>query len=135
MNFSRLSLFLFATTLFCLGCTEPKYFPVRGKIVDETGKLVTELAGAQISFDSVSQPVSAVAEVRSDGTFKMTTETTEDGCLPGEHRVAIGRVFLSADRQLPPVIHSKYESAETSGLKVNVGKKSNDVTLQVERVK
>jgi hypothetical protein len=136
MKLSRLILFLVAPiALFCLGCTEPKYFPVRGTIVDETGKPLTELAGANISFESLEKPVSAVAEVRADGSFSMTTETSDDGCLPGEHRVTIGRVFLSADRPLPPVINPKYENPETSGLKVTVEKKSNDIKLQVERVK
>ena len=125
---------LSSASLFAIGCTEAKYYPVRGKIVDAAGQPVTELAGAQLSFEAVGKNVSAVAEVRPDASFAMTTEANEDGCVPGEHRVCIARVFLSSDRQQPAVIDPKYESYETSGLKVNVEKKTNDVVLEVERV-
>ncbi len=125
---------LFVVIAGAVGCQEPKYFPVDSKIVDESGQPIMELAGAAISFEATHAPVSAVGEVRGDASFTLTTETSGDGCLPGEHRVSIGRVFLAADAPQPLVIDPKYESYETSGLTVNVEKKRNQVELKVKRL-
>lgn len=132
---SRLGhLLLLAAGVFA-GCAEPKYYPVRGQVVDESGQPLKELAGAQISFKPAADPQDAVGEIRSDGTFSLTSEHPDDGCFPGENAVSISPPFLSADHRQPAVIDPKYHDFETSGLKVTVEKKSNNVTLQVERVK
>jgi hypothetical protein len=117
--------------LTIIGCAEAKYYPVRGIIVDETGKPFVELEGAAVSFEAVGQPVSAVGEVGPDAKFVMTTEIADDGCLPGEHRVVISPQTSDGDLPLPRVIHSRYERLETSGITVTVKKERNQ-TIKIE---
>ena len=119
--------------LVCIGCQEPKYYPVSGVVVDDQGLPLKELSGASVVFEAVDQPVSAVGEIGNDGSFAMSSEIADDGCIVGEHRVAIGLIFRDGDGPQVKILDPKYESTETSPLKVTVEKEANRVRLQVER--
>jgi hypothetical protein len=125
------------TVLFaiCVGCGDGKVYPISGQLVDTEGKPVTEMAGGSVEFDSVEGKTSANGSIDEQGRFRLTTTDPFDGAHKGKNRVAITRPYQGADTPLPPVIHTKYESFETSGLEVNVEAKSNDIKLTVERVK
>ena len=45
---------LIIACLVSVGCSDQPYYPVRGKVVDEAGQPLKELAGAQISFKPVA---------------------------------------------------------------------------------
>lgn len=127
----RISLLL--ATLAAVGCGEPRYYPVRGVVLDEAGAPLKELAGATIEFEAVSQAVSAVGEIQPDGRFVMTSESPDDGCLPGEHRVVIGPVPIDGDRGRVQVIDPAYAKFDTSKLTVTVAKSPNDLPIRVKR--
>jgi hypothetical protein len=133
----RSSLILrFLTTvlvLFLVGCGGRKTYPVEGKIVYKDGSPATGLAGGNVEFDSVEQPVSAQGTIQSDGSFSLGTDAPGDGAVPGKHRVVIALPLpLDQDKPPPPAIDSRYHTFETSGLEVTVEPKLNKVTLEVE---
>mgnify|MGYP001325404254 CR=1 FL=1 len=117
----------------CFGCGDPKYFPVTGIVVDEQGKPFTELNGATVVFEAVEQSSSAVGEVQADGTFSMSSETADDGCVPGKQRVAIGLVFGDGDGPQVRVVDPQYDTVKTSELTVDIEKKHNHIRLQLKR--
>lgn len=117
----------------CFGCGNPKYFPVTGIVVDDQGKPLTELNGATVVFEAAEQAISAVGEVQADGTFTMSSEVADDGCIPGKHRVAIGLVFGDGDGPQVRVVDPKYDSVKTSDLTVEIEKRHNHVRLQLKR--
>ena len=82
----------------------------------------------------------ARGEIGTDGTFRLTTFKTDDGAVPGKHRVLV-RAQRDQDDYIKrgiiprPVIDPRFESYPTSGLEMNVKKASNEFTLVVERPK
>jgi hypothetical protein len=99
------------------------------------GNAVTEMAGGAVEFESVEGNTSANGSIDENGRFTLTTTEPHDGAHKGMNRVAITRPYRGPDTPLPPVIDTKYEKFETSGLEVNVEEKTNDITLTVQRVK
>lgn len=130
----RASAAFFLVGLIVVGCAEPRYYPVRGVVQDESGATLKELDGAVVEFEAVGQSVSAVGEIQPDGSFVMTSERDGDGCLPGEHRVVIGRVPVDGDRGALSVVDPKYHRLETSELTVTVKKERNEIPLRLKRI-
>lgn len=128
-------LVVMALLAFIAGCSDGTIYPVSGQLVDSEGKPIAEMAGGSVEFDSVDGKTSANGSIDEQGRFRLTTSDPFDGAHKGKNRVAITRPYQGADTPLPPVIHTKYENFETSGLEVNVEEKSNDIKLTVERVK
>jgi hypothetical protein len=65
----------------------PKTYPVKGKVVFLEGGSPAE---GTIEFRSETEPLTALAEVQADGTFKLNTLWTTsklDGAVEGEHTV------------------------------------------------
>jgi|YNPMSStandDraft_1061717.scaffolds.fasta_scaffold34552_2 hypothetical protein len=124
-----------------IGCGGPTLCPVQGRIMYTDGTPAKELAGYTVTFESVDQAatadkpgISGWGEVKSDGTFQISTYRPGDGAVPGRHRVAINPPpSLSDEPPTPPVIPLKYASFETSGLEVQIAPGPNDVTLTVQR--
>lgn len=118
-----------------LGCGNRTIYPVRGQLVDTDGNPVKELVNGSVEFDGAGSKTSANSSIAEDGTFKLTTASPGDGAHLGKHRVAITRPYKGPENPVPPVIDTKYEKFETSGLEVTVEPKDNDVKLTVQRVK
>ena len=115
-------------------------YPVSGKVTYPDG---TPLANAQVSFESVTEPIGAVGTSDANGEYKLTTYELNDGAIPGEHRVLVmppppptpehdeasGKPLVYANT--PPAIDPKFSRFETSGLTYTVeGAGTFDITVE-----
>jgi hypothetical protein len=131
MRFSRC--LALATTLLgaCWGCgsgnvVPPSLIPVKGKVTYK-GQPVTK---GIVRFEPDSGfGRMATGELKSDGTFELTTLKSGDGVVAGEHRVTVGDFdkILSKDRAL-----RKYGNASNSGLKAEVTPEKNEFTFDLK---
>jgi hypothetical protein len=88
---------------------------------------IVVLDGKPLSAGSVllvpSQGRSAAGPLRSDGTFILGTYSKIDGAIVGKHKVAILPLVAGPEGGLPSgfvPVPQRYQSAETSGLEVEV---------------
>lgn len=125
---------LAAVTLAVVGCGGNNIHPVRGKVVFEDGTPVPGIGGAKVVFENTApdgKSYSSAGEIEDDGSFRMTTDTPNDGAVVGTNRVLIERRMLDPERYAPRVIDEKYERLETSGLTFEVKPGGNEYTLKV----
>jgi hypothetical protein len=133
--------FLILLLVGAAGCGGPKLYPVNGKVVYPDNSPAKELAGYTVEFEAVDgkidgKGVSAVGQIQTDGTFRMTTLKPNDGALPGRHRVLIAPPIPEGDTLNPPrIIDRRFHSYQTSGLEAKVEEKPTEVILTVTRVK
>jgi hypothetical protein len=119
------------------GCGARTY-PVHGVVAWPDGTPATELAGYAVTFESLEAKVGASGDVQKDGTFRVGTYKDNDGAVPGKHRVALTPPdpLHDVDKPRPrATLPPHYRSLDTSGLVVTVERKTNEVTLRVERGK
>jgi hypothetical protein len=124
--------------LFVCGCSSGKRtYAVDGEIQYDDGKPAVELVGGSVEFDLIGGKTTARGQIDADGHFKLTTFKSNDGALPGKHRVLIMQPVMTRDAKAPPpdVIDRKYRTYDTSKLEATVEEKSNYITLKVERPK
>jgi hypothetical protein len=94
----------------------------------DTFKPLTE---GEVRFQPISRP-SAVASgaIKPNGTFSLSTPSQGEGALEGPCRVAV--VVPPRDGQ--PVVHTRYEGFDTSGLQFTVTARSeNYFIIEVAR--
>lgn len=126
--------------LMSVGCGTGVY-PVEGKVVWADGSPATELAGSQVAFEQPVANTTARGTINPDGSFRLTTNTPDDGAVPGEHKVLVievGRKSLAGPdgtNIAPGALDPKFYTFETSGLSATVKPGTNEVTLKVERNK
>ena len=83
-----------------------------------------------------SRLVSAEGEIKTDGSFRITTLSPNDGALLGRHRAIIVPPVPVGDTPTKPyAVNPRYLSYETSDLTANIEAKTNNVTLKIERRK
>src|SRR5262245_1010822 len=114
------------------GCGSQTLFPVSGKVTYKDGKPVT--AGLVI-FEPVDQKTSARGEIRADGSFHLGTHTDNDGAREGEYKVLIAPPPLPEEgKQRRSSVHPKYQSLESTPLKVTVTRHrdKNQFNIEVE---
>jgi len=117
------------------GCGSGQTAPVDGRVKFKDGSEVSVLSGYEVDFQPDSGKTSATGHIAADGTFKLTTFGTDDGAIPGQHRVAITPP-PSSDPDKPPQkskLPAKYSSFDTSELKVEIKPGRNPIELQLER--
>src|SRR5262249_40892081 len=119
------------------GCGDGRLpvYPVRGQVFYED----KPTPGALVIFHPLNNPDprarGLVARVRAEGSFSPTTYNTEDGAPAGEYAVTVAWVKdvdnqnvakedMKEQRNLLP---DRYSKAETSGLRVEVKKGSNEL--------
>jgi hypothetical protein len=127
--------FSFATLLVLMlaGCGS-KTAPVNGRVKFKDGGDVSVLAGHTVSFQTESDRISASGDIERDGTFKLSTFSTNDGAVPGRHLVAISPPDPPPDAPPPkPVVLQKYRDFGTSGLTADIKPGPNDVEFELER--
>src|SRR2546421_7771910 len=105
-----------ALLLAAAGCGGPRFYPVEGSVVYEDGSPAVELAGGEVSLESVTDKKNAAGEIRKDGSFRIRAPLGQDGVPAGAYRVLIrppeGRRDSPIDR--------KYGQYTTSGIEVTV---------------
>jgi hypothetical protein len=96
------------------GCSEPKFYPVRGKILIFA---VGPLTQGEIHFRPLSRPsLVATGQIQKDGTFSLSTPGHGEGALEGDCQVEI--VVNSTTGKRP--IAERYGSYSTSGLSYTI---------------
>src|SRR5262249_26696490 len=105
-------------------------------ILFEDGKPAKELAGGFVHFDPVEGKISALGEIRSDGSYRLYTNKKDDGAPLGKYRVTVSPPPLpDPDKPSKPILHPRFLSAETSKLEFTVEAKKNQWNIKVERAK
>lgn len=121
-------------------------YPVRGAVTYQN----KPLAKGIINFQSASPDGRGASGNIQDGVYSLTTQSPDDGALPGKYRVSIiakevdfseieaiskkqggtlpsrkdiGKAFQKAKRTIP----AKYESTATSKLEAEVKEESNTI--------
>ena len=127
------AVFLFS----CLGCGGGTTFPAGGRVTFPNG---SPLAGGAVEFRSLEHepPVGARGVIREDGTFQLTTYRPGDGAVEGEHQALVVPKRPAGDQWdevrisgQAPIIDSKYQSFDTSGLTFTVTRKAADNQFQI----
>jgi hypothetical protein len=103
------------------GCSSPKFYPVKGKvIVYETGKYLTE---GEVRFQPVSNPaLTASGKINRDGIFSLTTPGHEEGVLEGACRGAV----IAEPKAGQAVIDQRFQNFDTSELRYTVTARSEN---------
>ena len=114
----------------CWGCGSaggavPSLIPVKGRVTYK-GQPVTK---GIVRFEPDGYGRMASGQLRSDGSFVLTTLQEGDGVVAGEHRVTIEgfEKNLARDRAL-----KKYGSANISGLKAEVSPGKTEFTFDLK---
>ena len=117
-----------AIALAITGCSQPKFYPVRGKVIIFA---VGPLTDGEIRFRPVSRPnLVATGKVQKDGTFSLSTPDHGEGVLEGDCQVAI--VVEPASGKRP--IAERYSDYSTSGLSYTVApREENYFILDVKK--
>lgn len=105
---------VFAAACLFAGCSQPKFYPTRGKVIIFAVGPLTE---GEIHFRPVARPsLIATGQIQKDGTFSMSTPGHGEGVLEGDCQVEI--VVNSASGK--PRIAERYGSYSTSGLNYTI---------------
>jgi hypothetical protein len=124
------------TAALVSGCGSGVY-PVEGKLVWQDGAPVTELTRSIVTFES--EQTSAQGTIQADGSFRLTTNTPDDGAPAGEYKVLImevGRKTLPGSNGTllaPSIMDPRYSDVSTTDLSAKVTPGTNEVTLTIER--
>jgi len=103
-----------ALALTTLGCSKPKFYPVRGKVIIFA---VGPLKEGEIRFRPKSAPsLVATGQIQKDGTFSVSTTGHGEGALEGDCQVAI--VVEPKEGKRP--IADRYGDYSTSDLSFTV---------------
>jgi hypothetical protein len=92
---------LAAVALTGCGDSNPRTYPVRGKLVFADGEPVQT---GLVEFRETASGTSARGTVAADGSFTLTTFAPDDGALPGTHQVTVHQLMLS-DQVANPAEH------------------------------
>lgn len=124
-----LSVCMFAVSLLAIaGCGGgPALVPVSGTVYMDGKPL--KYAGF-VRIEPVNGRAATGKINPADGTFVMTSRTDDDGCLPGEHPVAV-IVSVNVGETNHSLIDRKYSSVETSGLTVNLSRSSGEIKIEL----
>ena len=130
----------FLVLLPSVGCDSGgvKTYPVSGTVTFKDGEPV---AGGFVQFRAVTgeHRVGARGLIEDDGSFELSTFEQGDGAVEGDHQALVSPPPFQGDRdevRFPPeVIHRKYTSFSTSGLRYTVKTDAgeNDFDIVVER--
>lgn len=109
-----LLLICFAFAGVLTGCSQPKFYPVRGKVIVFAVGPLTE---GEIHFRPVSRPgLVASGQIQKDGTFSVSTPDHGEGVLEGDCQVEIIVNPVDGKKR----IAERYGSYSTSGLSYTI---------------
>lgn len=108
----------FAALMIVSGCggdapkDAPTLFPVSGKVTYKGAPV----EGATVSFSSPKSPRVATGQTDAQGVYKLTTKSSNDGAVEGEHVVTIRKVVAAAGAtQMTPEDYAKMMSGNKTG--------------------
>jgi hypothetical protein len=115
------------------GCGRRMY-PVHGTVTLEDGQPLTR---GMVIFESQSDGAAIMArgEIKSDGSYQLSTERPGDGVPRGKYRVQINPMDLSEvpDEQKNLPFDIKYLRFKTSGLEYEVKPGPNEFPITLTR--
>ncbi|MEQ1827667.1 MAG: hypothetical protein ABL921_17035 [Pirellula sp.] len=119
-----------------VGCDGSKLASVKGK-VSFGGKPVP---GGTVNFIPLNSGPTASGEIKSDGSYALTTNVQGDGAAPGSYKVVIVAMEdqagkLPEDRNPLPaaLIPVRYTSLATTDLTATVDKKENTINFELSK--
>jgi hypothetical protein len=98
----------------------------------------TALPGGTVVLFSVGGGSSAYADIQSDGTFVLGTLDVDDGAIPGEYKVVVTATTSGehdesgGGGESKSLVHTKYNSVETTDLSVEIVSGENTLNLELE---
>jgi hypothetical protein len=125
-----------AATLVAAGCSGDanQPYPVQGTVFLD-GQPATELAGGTVFFNSSELHKSASGEIKSDGTYRLSSLKKDDGAIPGKYEVSISPPETSGAGERagkrPGAKPAAFKGPEQQ--EVTVEAKSNDIPIQLKR--
>jgi hypothetical protein len=132
---ARLAIFIALLT----GCNTSGIYPVEGQVVwKKNNAPATELAGTLVFFEQPEKQLSARGQIAADGSFRLTTNTENDGASAGENivlLVEIGRKPAGGPDSTalaPGKLDPRYSTHSTTDLKATINPGMNKITLPVE---
>lgn len=136
----RTSILLMTLISMMPGCgsERPAVVPVRGKVLFSDGKPV-KLGTVELYSDE--HKLSATGTIRNNGSFLLGTFTTDDGAVPGKHRVIVTQMVINDTMTKHVLDHGDpvdpiFGSYITSPLEVTISDSGpNEMTLTVEKAK
>jgi hypothetical protein len=108
--------------------------PVTGRVTFPDGTPLEE--GIVIcEMKQGDKTVMARGNLERDGSFKLGTLQPGDGAAPGKYQVlVVPRALTDAEKAtIPPLIDSKFERFETSGLELEVKEGKNELNISVTK--
>lgn len=122
--------------LLVVGCGGNKRLV--GKVTFDDGESVPN---GTVIFQSMDNKFMSRGEIQSDGSYKMSSESANDGIPPGEYRVYVSGI--SAMPEGPPsammlpvlLCDPKYTDPDTSGIICKVPAPGNKFDIVLERRK
>lgn len=126
---ARPQLLVVATlALSCIGCSEPKFYPVRGKVVVFG---VGPLKEGEVRFRPVKNPrLIGTGQIQKDGSFTVSTPDHGEGVLEGDCQVTV--IVESKDGKSP--IAARYADYTQADLNFTVqDRPENWFQLDVKR--
>ena len=113
------------------GCSQPKFYPTRGKAIIFAVGPLTE---GEIRFRSKSRPgLVAAGQIQKDGTFSLSTPGHGEGAVEGDCQVAI--IVEPKNGKRP--IAERYGDYATSGIEYTIAprdeKSENYFILDVKK--
>jgi len=118
----------FFAILLVSGCSEPKFYPVRGKVILYGVGPLTE---GEIRIRPVSKPsLVASGKIQKDGTFSVSTPEHGEGVLEGDCQVAI----LVEPKNGKKVIADRYSDFATADMRYTIAARDeNFLMLEVRK--
>jgi hypothetical protein len=120
--------------LFSSAACGNRLHPVRGMVTLEDGSPLTK---GMVIFESADGkvPIMARGEVRTDGSYQLSTHKPGDGVPLGKYRVHINPMDLTEvpDEKKNLPFDVKYLRLDTSGLEFEVKAGPNDFPIKLDR--
>ncbi len=122
-----------AVTCSVVGCGGggPRIVKVSGTVLVD-GKPLNLPPGVQGFVQFVppgARPASGSIDPQT-GRFSLTTEKPEDGCVVGDHKVAV-IIRVMAGNESFSLIDEKYEKPETSGITVKIDRPTDKLEINL----
>jgi len=118
-----------AAVLFTAGCGDgrPQRVPIAGKVLIDGQPLEQGFIQVVPANDR-----SASSVIGPDGSFRLTTYTPDDGCVLGNHRVAIIANTNQGATAMKWLAPKEYADALTSGLTLDVTEARDNVEINLQ---